>query len=82
MLRDWVSLILEENALKASALRELTEDELGQKYDELTEELFNLRFQLATSQMENVGRMRAVRRDIARVKTIQRERQSLLPKQD
>ena len=82
MLRDWVSLILEENALKASALRELTEDELGQKYDELTEELFNLRFQLATSQMENVGRMRAVRRDIARVKTIQRERQSLLQKQD
>ena len=68
--------------MKASALRELTEDELGQKYDELTEELFNLRFQLATSQMENVGRMRAVRRDIARVKTIQRERQSLLPKQD
>ena len=82
VLRDWVSLILEENALKASALRELTEDELGQKYDELTEELFNLRFQLATSQMENVGRMRAVRRDIARLKTIQRERQLLLPKQD
>ena len=82
MLRDWQSLILEENALKASALRELTEDELGQKYDELTEELFNLRFQLATSQMENVGRMRAVRQDIARVKTIQRERQLLLPKQD
>ena len=68
--------------MKASALRELTEDELGQKYDELTEELFNLRFQLATSQMENVGRMRAVRQDIARVKTIQRERQLLLPKQD
>ena len=67
--------------MKASALRELTEQELGQKYDELTEELFNLRFQLATSQMENVGRMRAVRRDIARVKTIQRERQ-MLPKQD
>ena len=68
--------------MKASALRELTEDELGQKYDELTEELFNLRFQLATSQMENVGRMRAVRWDIARLKTIQRERQLLLPKQD
>ena len=67
--------------MKASALRELTEEELGQKYDELTEELFNLRFQLATSQMENVGRMRAVRRDIARVKTIQRERQ-MLPRQE
>lgn len=73
---------VEGNALKASALRELTEEELGQKYDELTEELFNLRFQLATSQMENVGRMRAVRRDIARVKTIQRERQITLPRQD
>jgi large subunit ribosomal protein L29 len=66
--------------LKASALRELTEEELGQKYEELTEELFNLRFQLATSQMENVGRMRIVRRDIARIKTIQRERQLSLPK--
>lgn len=68
--------------MKASALRELTEEELGQKYDELTEELFNLRFQLATSQMENVGRLRAVRRDIARVKTIQRERQLSLPGRD
>ena len=68
--------------MKASALRELTEEELGQKYNELTEELFNLRFQLATSQMENVGRMRAVRRDIARLKTIQRERQLSLSKQD
>ena len=68
--------------MKASALRELTEEELGQKYDELTEELFNLRFQLATSQMENVGRLRAVRRDIARVKTIQRERQLSLSEQD
>jgi len=61
--------------VKASALRELTAEELDQKYKELTEELFNLRFQLATSQMENAGRMRIVRRDIARVKTIQRERQ-------
>ncbi len=61
--------------MKASVLRELTEDELDQKYKELTEELFNLRFQLATSQIENVGRMRVVRRDIARMKTIQRERQ-------
>ncbi len=67
--------------MKASALRELTEEELGQKYKELTEELFNLRFQLATSQIENVGRIRVVRRDIARVKTIQRERQLSPPKQ-
>jgi large subunit ribosomal protein L29 len=41
----------------------------------LAEELFNLRFQLATAQIENVGRIKTVRRDIARVKTIQRERQ-------
>ena len=67
--------------MKASALRELTEEELDQKYKELVEELFNLRFQLATSQIENVGRMRVVRRDIARVKTIQRERRLSLPKQ-
>lgn len=67
--------------VKASALRELTEEELDQKYKELTEELFNLRFQLATSQIENIGRLRVVRRDIARVKTIQRERQLSSPKQ-
>lgn len=67
--------------MKASALRELTEEELDQKYKDLIEELFNLRFQLATSQIENVGRVRVVRRDIARVKTIQRERQLSLPKQ-
>jgi large subunit ribosomal protein L29 len=41
----------------------------------LVQELFNLRFQLATKQIENVGRIAAVRRDIARVKTIQREQQ-------
>ena len=67
--------------VKASTLRELTEEELNQKYKELTEELFNLRFQLATSQIENAGRMRVVRRDIARVKTIQRERQLASSKQ-
>ena len=61
--------------MKASALRELTDDELQQQGQELAEELFNLRFQLATGQIENVGRIRAVRRDMARVKTIQRERQ-------
>ena len=76
------ALLREDNTVKASALRELTAEELDQKYKELTEELFNLRFQLATSQMENVGRMRIVRRDIARVKTIQRERQLSPSKQD
>ena len=61
--------------MKAEELRELTGEELQQKGQELVEELFNLRFQLATGQIENVGRIAAVRRDIARVKTIQRERQ-------
>ena len=61
--------------MKVSALRELTDDELQQRGQELIEELFNLRFQLAIGQIENVGRITAVRRDIARVKTIQRERQ-------
>lgn len=61
--------------MKASALRELTDEELRQKGDEMAAELFNLRFQLATGQIENIGRISAVRRDIARVKTIQRERQ-------
>ncbi len=61
--------------MKAQALRELTEDELQQKEREFAEELFNLRFQLATGQIEKVSRIAAVRRDIARVKTILRERQ-------
>lgn len=61
--------------MKASELRELSDTELADKGQELAEELFNLRFQLATAQIENVGRISEVRRDIARVKTIQRERQ-------
>jgi len=61
--------------MKVSELRELSEMELAEKEQELAEELFNLRFQLATAQIENVGRISEVRRDIARVKTILRERQ-------
>jgi len=61
--------------MKASELRDLNDTELAEKGLELAGELFNLRFQLATAQIENVGRISEVRRDIARVKTIQRERQ-------
>jgi large subunit ribosomal protein L29 len=61
--------------MKARELRECSSEELQHKQQELIEELFNLRFQLATGQIENVGRIAAVRRDIARVKTVQRERQ-------
>jgi large subunit ribosomal protein L29 len=61
--------------MKAAELRDLSGKELREKLRELQEELFNLRFQLATGQIENVGRIRAVRRDIARLKTIQHQRE-------
>ena len=61
--------------MKAREVRDLSPEELQHKHQELIEELFNLRFQLATGQIENVGHIAAVRRDIARVKTVQRERQ-------
>jgi large subunit ribosomal protein L29 len=60
--------------MKAAELRDLSDEELRGKLRELQEELFNLRFQLATGQIENVGRIRTVRRDIARLKTIQHQR--------
>jgi large subunit ribosomal protein L29 len=60
--------------MKATELRELSDDELRGRLRELQEELFNLRFQLATGQIENVGRIRTVRRDIARLKTVQQQR--------
>jgi large subunit ribosomal protein L29 len=59
----------------ASELRGLTEDELLGKLRESKEELFNLRFQAATGQLESHGRLRAVRRDIARIYTVMRERE-------
>jgi large subunit ribosomal protein L29 len=64
--------------MKGGELRDLSDDESRTKLKELQEELFNLRFQLATGQIENVSRIRTVRRDIARLKTIQRERQLAL----
>jgi large subunit ribosomal protein L29 len=60
--------------MKAAELRDLSDEELRGKVRELQEELFNLRFQLATGQIENVGRIRTVRRDIARLKTVQQQR--------
>ena len=56
-------------------LRQLTADELTSKVRELKEELFNLRFQAATGQLESHGRLSAVRKEIARVYTIVRERE-------
>ena len=59
----------------AAELREVSEDDLVTKLREAKEELFNLRFQAATGQLENHGRLRAVRRDIARIYTVMRERE-------
>ncbi|MBA2876755.1 50S ribosomal protein L29 [Thermaerobacillus caldiproteolyticus] len=61
--------------MKAKEIRELTTAEIEQKIKSLKEELFNLRFQLATGQLENTARIREVRKDIARMKTIIRERE-------
>jgi large subunit ribosomal protein L29 len=59
----------------AAELRHLDADSLEEKLREHKEELFNLRFQAATGQLESHGRLRAVRRDIARIYTIIRERE-------
>ncbi|RAK16750.1 LSU ribosomal protein L29P [Anoxybacillus vitaminiphilus] len=61
--------------MKAKEIRELTTAEIEQKIKALKEELFNLRFQLATGQLENTARIREVRKAIARMKTIIRERE-------
>lgn len=66
--------------MKAEALRDLTEDELERKLGDLKEELFNLRFQAATGQLDNPMRIRQVRKNFARVKTIIRERELGLKK--
>jgi large subunit ribosomal protein L29 len=61
--------------VKASNMRELTDAELKQKVSNYKEELFNLRFQLATGQLDNPLRIRDVRKNIARCKTVLRERE-------
>lgn len=61
--------------MKAKELRDMTSSELNQKINEFKSELFSLRFQLATGQLENTSRVKFVRKDIARVKTILIERE-------
>ena len=63
------------NIAGAVELRELEQDELVAKLLEAKQELFNLRFQAATGQLENHGRLRAVRKEIARIYTVMRERE-------
>ena len=62
-------------ALAASELRNSTEEELDGKLAEAKMELFNLRFQSATGQLESHGRLRAIRKEIARIYTVKRERE-------
>ena len=61
--------------MKVNEIRELSAGELNQKLVSLKEELFNLRFQLATGQLENPMRIKEVKKTIARIKTIQREQE-------
>ena len=61
--------------MKVKEVRELSTEEINKKLVEAKEELFNLRFQLATGQLENPMRIGGIRKDIARVKTIIRERE-------
>ncbi|QQE78524.1 50S ribosomal protein L29 [Alicyclobacillus sp. SO9] len=61
--------------MKANELRDLSNEEIESRVDQLKDELFNLRFQLATGQLENVMRIRQVRKDIARAKTVLKERE-------
>jgi large subunit ribosomal protein L29 len=61
--------------VKVSEIRELSNQELQDKIRELKEELFNLRFQMATGQQENTMRLGHVRKSIARIKTVLRERE-------
>jgi large subunit ribosomal protein L29 len=61
--------------VNAGELRELTDEELTDKLRESKEELFNLRFQMATGQLDNNRRLRTVRQEIARIYTVLRERE-------
>ncbi len=60
--------------MKAAELRQLTVDELRRRLDDTYQELFNLRFQLASKQLADTSRLRQVKRDVARLQTIIEER--------
>jgi large subunit ribosomal protein L29 len=65
--------------MKAGDVRAKTDDELSGELDVLGREIFNLRFQRANGQLENTARVRQVRRDIARIKTVLGERRRKAP---
>ncbi len=56
--------------MKASELRKMSEDDLKQKYSDMVQEHFNLKFQLNTGRLENTGKLYTIRKDIARINTI------------
>jgi large subunit ribosomal protein L29 len=60
--------------MKARELRELTDDELQQKEKDLADQLFRLRFQQAVGQVENAMKLRTLRRELARIKTVRQEK--------
>ena len=64
--------------MKPNEIRELSGKEREEKIQDLEEELFNLRFQIATGKIENPDRLRHIRRDVARIKTIQRQNEEKL----
>ena len=59
--------------MKASEIRDMSVEEMNEKLTGLKEELFALRFQLAVNQFDNTARLKAVKKDIARIKTVMRE---------
>lgn len=61
--------------MKAEKLRDLTDDELDARIKDAKAELFNLRFQLATGQLDNPKRIKEVKKDIARIQTVRKERE-------
>ena len=61
--------------MKANNIRELTNEELQHQFDETRREMFNLRIQKSTGQLENPARLRMLRRDVARMETILTERE-------
>jgi large subunit ribosomal protein L29 len=67
--------------MKAAEIRELSDQELDVKLKDLKAELFNLRFQHAINQLENPMRLQVVKKDIARVKTIMKQRETASVKQ-
>jgi large subunit ribosomal protein L29 len=65
--------------MKVQEIRDLSEKERQEKVTDLGQEIFNLRFQLATGKIENPSRLKSLRRDVARIKTVQQEEKGNSP---